>query len=45
MITSGVVLTETNLLVVSDSCCGFLGQEFLVVEEDIVLLLESSFGL
>ena len=38
-------LTKTNLLVVSDSCRSFLGQEFFGVEEHIVLLLESSFVL
>ena len=40
-----MLLTKTNLLVVSDSLSGFLGQEFFGVEEHIILLLESSFGL
>jgi hypothetical protein len=38
-------LTETNLLVVSDTSCGLLGQEFFGVKEHTGLLLESSLSL
>lgn len=37
--------TKTDLLVVSDSLCGLLCQEFFGVKEHIALLLESSFSL
>jgi len=40
-----VRLTETNLLVVSDTRCGLLGQEFFGVKEHTGLLLESSLSL
>ena len=38
-------LTETDLLVESESTGGLLGQDFLVVKEHAELLLESSFSL
>ena len=39
------ILTETNLLVVSDSGCGLLGQDFFGVKEDATLSLEGSLSL
>ena len=38
-------LTETNLLVVSDTSCSLLCQEFFGVKEHSGLLLESSLSL
>jgi hypothetical protein len=39
------VLTETDLLVVSDTGSGLLGQKFFGVKENATLLLESSLSL
>ena len=39
------ILTETNLLVVSDTSCGLLCQEFFGVKEHSLLLLEGSLSL
>ena len=38
-------LTKTNLLVVSDTSCGLLCQEFFGVKEHTSLLLEGSLSL
>ena len=40
-----LMLTKTNLLVVSDTSCGLLCQEFFGVKEHSGLLLESSLSL
>ncbi len=37
--------SQTDALEVSDSACSFLSEEFLAIEENVVLLLESSFVL
>ena len=41
----GALLTETNLLVVSDTSCRLLRQDFFGVEEHSGLLLERSLSL
>lgn len=40
-----MLLTETNLLVVSDTSCSLLGQDFFGVKEHTSLLLEGFLSL